>query len=106
MITTDVLFVSLVRMASINQEGIIMREFQLSRLIPATMLARKGLYALGRKQVFTNNYKNCHTVKAYRTGNAGDIEIKASIVKFLTDNGYECVTAHLTNRAIIIRIPK
>ena len=106
MITTDVLFVSLVRMASINRKGIEMRELDLNRLIPATTLIRKAFYALGRSSVYTNNYENCHTVKAYRTGNAGDIEIKASIVKFLTDNGYTGVSSHLTKRAIIIRIPK
>lgn len=83
-----------------------MRELELSRLIPATTLARKGLYALGRKEVYTNCYENCHTVKAYRTGNAGDDEIKDSVVKFLTDNGYECVSAHLTKNAIIIRIAR
>jgi hypothetical protein len=83
-----------------------MRELDLNRLVPATLIARRGFYALGRKSVFTNSYRDCHTVKAYRTGNAGDIEIKASIIKFLADNGYTGVSAHLTKRAIIIRIPK
>ncbi len=83
-----------------------MRELSLTALIPATTIARRGFYALGRKLVYTNSYSNCHTVKAYRTGNAGDIEIKASIIKFLADNGYTGVSAHLTKRAIIIRIPK
>ena len=83
-----------------------MRELSLTALIPATTIARRGFYALGRKLVFTNSYRDCHTVKAYRTGNAGDIEIKASIIKFLADNGYTGVSAHLTKGAIIIRIPK
>jgi hypothetical protein len=84
-----------------------MRELQLSRLVPATTLARKGFYALGRNMVFTNNYVNCHTVKAYRTKSfERDCDIKNSIVKFLTDNGYERVTAHLTGHGIIVRIPK
>ena len=83
-----------------------MRELSLTALVPATTIARRGFYALGRKTVYTNSYKDCHTVKAYRTGNAGDIEIKASIIKFLADNGYKGITAHLTKRAIIIRIPK
>ena len=83
-----------------------MRELDLNRLVPATLIARKAFYALGRRTVYTNSYSNCHTVKAYRTGNAGDIEIKASIIKFLADNGYTGVSAHLTKHAIIIRIPK
>ena len=83
-----------------------MREVSISAIIPATLMVRKAFYALGRKTVYTNSYKDCHTVKAYRTGNAGDIEIKASIIKFLADNGYTGVSAHLTKRAIIIRIPK
>ena len=113
MITTDVLFVSLVRMASINRKGIEMRELELSRLIPATTLIRKAFYALGRSSVYTNNYENCHTVKAYSTGSdVRDAEIVNSILKLMDDCGYECVTAHMTesqwNRspAIIIRIPK
>ena len=77
-----------------------------ANLIPATLMVRKAFYALGRKTVYTNSYKDCHTVKAYRTGNAGDIEIKASVVKLMKDNGYKGITAHLTKRAMIIRIPK
>lgn len=84
-----------------------MRELKLSYLVPATTLARKAFYALGRGSVFTNNYENCHTVKAYRTQSLErDRDIKNSIVNFLTDNGYECVTAHLTDHGIIVRIPK
>jgi hypothetical protein len=90
-----------------------MREVSVSAIIPATLMARKAFYALGRSNVYTNSYKECHTVKAYRTGNAGDIEIKASVVKLLQDNGYKGITAHLTEApskyrlgAIIIRIPK
>jgi hypothetical protein len=90
-----------------------MREVSVSAIIPATLMARKAFYALGRKTVYTNSYKDCHTVKAYRTGNAGDIEIKSSVVKLLQNLGYKGVTAHLTDDpseyrrgAIIIRIPK
>ena len=83
-----------------------MREVSISAIIPATLMVRKAFYALGRKTVYTNSYKDCHTVKAYRTGNAGDIEIKASVVKLMKDNGYKGITAHLTKRAMIIRIPK
>jgi hypothetical protein len=83
-----------------------MREVSISAIIPATLMARKAFYALGRRLVYTNSYKDCHTVKAYRTGNAGDIEIKASIVKLMKDSQYNGITAHLTKRAIIIRIPK
>jgi ribosomal protein L21E len=83
-----------------------MREVSIPAIIPATLMARRAFYALGRSFVYTNSYKDCHTVKAYRTGNAGDIEIKASIVKLMKDNEYNGITAHLTKRAIIIRIPK
>jgi len=90
-----------------------MREVALQAMIPATLLARRAFYALGRKTVYTNSYNDCHTVKAYRTGNGGDVEIKSSIVKLLQDNGYKGITSHLTNDpsnyrrgAIIIRIPK
>ena len=90
-----------------------MRELSLTALIPATTIARRGFYALGRSSVYTNNYENCHTVKAYSTGSdVRDAEIVNSILKLMADCGYECVTAHMTesqwNRspAIIIRIPK
>ena len=91
-----------------------MREVSIPAIIPATLMARRAFYALGRSFVYTNSYKDCHTVKAYRTGNAGDIEIKASVVKLMQDNGYKGITAHLTEAqatyrgkgAIIIRIPK
>jgi hypothetical protein len=94
-----------------------MRELDLNRLVPATLIARKAFYALGRSDVWTNNYKNCRTVKAYGSGSdVRDAQIVSSITKLLADNGYNGVTAHLTEApskyrkyrpgAIIIRIPK
>ena len=84
-----------------------MREVSISAIIPATLMARKAFYALGRKTVYTNSYKDCHTVKAYRTGSGyQDLEIQASIFKLLSQNGYTGVSTNATERAIIIRIPK
>jgi len=91
-----------------------MREVSVSAIIPATLMARKAFYALGRSNVYTNSYKECHTVKAYGSGSdVRDAQIVNSITKLLADNGYKGVTAHLTEApskyrlgAIIIRIPK
>jgi hypothetical protein len=84
-----------------------MRELSLTALVPATTIARRGFYALGRKLVFTNSYSNCHTVKAYRTGSINrDLEILSSINNFLIKNGYSGATTSMTKRAMIIRIPK
>jgi hypothetical protein len=84
-----------------------MREVSIPAIIPATLMARRAFYALGRKTVYTNSYKDCHTVKAYRTGSGyRDLEIQASIFKLLSQNEYNGVTTSMTKRAIIIRIPK
>jgi hypothetical protein len=84
-----------------------MREVAISSLFPASTVARKAFYALGRKLVYTNSYKNCNTVKAYSTrSSVRDAEIVYSVVKLLSDSGYEQITANVTDRAIIIRIPK
>jgi len=91
-----------------------MRELSVSAIIPATLMARKAFYALGRSDVYTNSYKDCHTVKAYRTvSDIRDAQIAESITLLMEANGYKAVTAHLTESsngytlgAIIIRIPK
>ena len=95
-----------------------MRELDLNRLVPATLIARKAFYALGRSDMYTNNYKECHTVKAYSSGSlARDNEIIKSIVKFMTDNGYSGIKGYVNfnsgregyggiRDSIIIRIPK
>ena len=91
-----------------------MREVPITSLFPATLVARRAFYALGRKNVYTNNYKNCHTVKAYSTkSDVQDAEIAQSIVKLMKEIGYN-VSSHMTDfpaghyglGAIIIRIPK
>ena len=96
-----------------------MREVPITSLFPATLVARRAFYALGRKTVYTNNYKNCHTVKAYSTqSDARDAEIALSIVKMMKESGYN-VSTHMTEKpsgryskygrgkgAIIIRIAK
>lgn len=84
---------------------------KISNLIPATLVARRAFYALGRKIVYTNNYKDCHTVKAYRTGSSNtDTKFGDSVVDLLQKNGYKNVTWHVTEAditgGIIIRIPK
>ena len=91
-----------------------MREVALQAMVPATLLARRAFYALGRKSVWTNNYKSCKTVKAYQTGSlARDVDIALSVIKTLTDLGYKGVKYDFTHGdggwtkgAIIIRIPK
>ena len=45
-----------------------MREVSVSAIIPATLMARKAFYALGRKTVYTNSYKDCHTVCIFFQG--------------------------------------
>ena len=82
-----------------------------ANLIPATLIARRAFYALGRKSVYTNNYKDCHTVKAYRTGsNNTDTEFADRVCEVLWMAGHRNATWHVTNGersgAIIIRIPK
>jgi hypothetical protein len=91
-----------------------MREVSVSAIIPATLIARKAFYALGRSDVYTNNYRDCHTVKAYRTGSdIRDQQIIDTIVKLANETGYKNVSAHLTESsngytlgAMIVRIPK
>ena len=80
-------------------------------LIPATLIARKAFYALGRQRVYTNSYKDCHTVKAYRTGsNNTDTEFADKVSEVLWMAGHRNTTWHVTggerSGAIIIRIPK
>ena len=91
-----------------------MREVPITSLFPATLVARRAFYALGRKTVYTNNYKNCHTVKAYSTqSDVQDAEIAQSIVKLMKESGYNVSThmtdfpaGHYSRGAIIIRIAK
>jgi hypothetical protein len=83
----------------------------ISTLIPATLVARRAFYAHGRSFVYTNNYKDCHTVKAYRTGSSElDIKIASDIIQILRKSGYFGITTHFTegvrSGGIIIRIPK
>ena len=80
-------------------------------LIPATLIARRAFYALGRKLVYTNNYKDCHTVKAYRTGSSNtDTEFADRVSEVLWMAGHRNTTWHVTDGertgGIIIRIPK
>lgn len=80
-------------------------------IIPATLIARKAFYALGRQRVYTNNYKDCRTVKAYRTGSSNkDTEFADEVVEVLWKAGHRNTTWHVTggerSGAIIIRIPK
>jgi len=84
-------------------------------LIPATLIARRAFHALGRRFVYTNNYKNCRTVKAYRTGSIQhDSMIASEVTNLLKDLGYKSISVDFTEAqatyrgqgAIIIRIPK
>ena len=69
-----------------------------ANLIPATLIARRAFYALGRKSVYTNNYKDCHTVKAYRTGsNNTDTEFADRGCEVLWMAGHRNATWHVTN---------
>jgi hypothetical protein len=88
-----------------------MREVSISAIIPATLMARRAFYALGRRLVYTNSYKDCHTVKAYRTGsNNTDTEFADKVCEVLWMAGHRNTTWHVTDGersgAIIIRIPK
>jgi hypothetical protein len=84
-------------------------------LIPATLIARRVFRANGRDIVYTNNYKNCRTVKAYRTGSTDlDVKMVHEITTLLGNLGYNGISANFTQAqatyrgrgAIIIRIPK
>ena len=92
-----------------------MKRVSITTLLPATIVARRAFYALGRKTVYTNNYKNCRTVKAYRTGSIQhDSMIASEVTNFLKDLGYKGISVDFTEAqstyrgrgAIIIRIPK
>ncbi len=92
-----------------------MREVSIPAIIPATTVARRAFYALGRRFVYTNNYKNCRTVKAYRTNSVElDIKIASEVTNLLKDLGYKGISVDFTEAqstyrgrgAIIIRIPK
>lgn len=84
-------------------------------LIPATLIARRIFRANGCDTVYTNNYKSCRTVKAYRTGSTDlDVKMVHEITTLLRDLGYKGIRANFTKAqatyrgkgAIIIRIPK
>lgn len=88
---------------------------ELTKVFPATLAARKAFYARGRDEVYTNNYKSCRTVKAYRTNSLElDIKIASDVVNFLKGLGYKGISVDFTESqdtyrgrgAIIIRIPK
>ena len=92
-----------------------MKQVSITNVLPATIVARRAFYALGRKTVYTNNYKNCRTVKAYRTDSIEqDVKIVHEITTLLRDLGYKGIGADFTfpqdtyrgRGAIIIRIPK
>jgi hypothetical protein len=88
-----------------------MREVSIPAIIPATLIARRVFYANGRRLVYTNNYKNCRTVKAYRTGSTDqDVKMVHEITTLLRNLGYNGISANFTkgvrSGAIIIRIPK
>jgi hypothetical protein len=90
-----------------------MEKVLITKVLPATIVARRAFYALGRRTVYTNNYKECRTVKAYRTNYVElDIKIASEVTNLLKGLGYKGISVDFTKAqatyrgAIIIRIPK
>ena len=87
----------------------------LAPYIRPTNIVRQVMYKHGRTprwEVWTNNYKNCHTVKCYAAGPATDAAMVAEITAVLFELGVPHqvrstkASSMFRRGAIIIRLPK